>query len=84
VELYDEIWDNKKMKINDAEIYFPPVEDIIAMKILAGRPKDLKDIKHTFRTSWASLDKERMFQKAVKVGAEKKLAKIARSSGYKV
>ena len=84
VELYDEIWDNKKMKINDAEIYFPPVEDIIAMKILAGRPKDLKDIKHTFRTSWTSLDKERMFQKAVKVGAEKKLAKIARSSGYKV
>jgi hypothetical protein len=73
-----------KIRINDADIYLPPVEDIISMKILAGRPKDLKDIKHVFRTSWTSLDKERLLQKAAKVGADRKLAKVAKSVGFKI
>ena len=84
VELYDEMWDKKKIRINDADVYLPPVEDIIAMKILAGRPKDLKDIKHVFRTSWATLDKERLLQKAAKVDADRKLGKVAKSVGYKI
>jgi hypothetical protein len=54
------------------------------MKILVGRPKDLKDIKHVFRTSWTSLDKERLLQKAAKVGADRKLAKVAKSVGFKI
>jgi hypothetical protein len=84
VELYDELWDRRKIRINDADVYVPPIEDIVAMKILAGRPKDLKDIKHVFRTSWALLDKERLFQKAARVEADRKLAKVAKSMGYKV
>jgi len=84
VELYDEMWDKRKIRINEAEIYLPPIEDIIAMKLLAGRPKDLKDIRHVFRTSWASLDKERLLQKAAKVGADRKLAKVAKSIGFKI
>jgi hypothetical protein len=54
------------------------------MKILAGRLKDIKDIKHVLRTSWTSLDKEQLLQKAAKVGTDKKLAKVARSVGFKV
>lgn len=44
---FDKIWQNKvKAKYGDTFVYFPSLDDIIAMKRAAGRPKDLEDLKY--------------------------------------
>lgn len=84
VEMHDEKWDKRSIRINNVDVYIPPLEDIVAMKLLAGRPKDMKDIKHVFRTSWPRLDKDRLLRQAAKVQADRKLGKLAKSLGYKL
>jgi hypothetical protein len=83
VELYDETWDKKSIKIDHTDIFIPPLEDILVMKIMAGRPKDLKDIKHVLRTVWDHIDKDRLLTKAAKVGVEKKLIGITKKTGFR-
>ena len=68
--MYDEKWDKRSIRINKVDVYIPPLEDIVVMKLLAGRPKDMKDIKHVFRTSWPRLDKDRLLRQAANVQAD--------------
>ncbi len=43
---FDEVWKNKvKNKLGTTEAYFANLDDLIKMKIAAGRPKDKEDLK---------------------------------------
>jgi predicted nucleotidyltransferase len=43
---FEELWKNKiKSKFGQTEVFFPSLDDIIKMKIAAGRSKDLEDVK---------------------------------------
>ncbi len=43
---FEEVWENKiKSKFGETQAYFPSLDDIIKMKIAAGRNKDLEDLK---------------------------------------
>ena len=47
---FDRIWRNKiKAKFGRTEVYFPSLDDLIAMKRAAGRPKDREDLKYLLR-----------------------------------
>ncbi len=44
---FDKIWKNTvRARYGDTFVYFPSLDDIIAMKRAAGRPKDLEDLKY--------------------------------------
>lgn len=43
---FEEVWKNKiKSKFGKTEVFFPALDDIIKMKLAAGRNKDLEDLK---------------------------------------
>jgi hypothetical protein len=85
VELYDSSWDKKSIKINDdIDVFIPPLEDILVMKMMAGRQKDIKDARHVLRTVWNTIDKDKLLTKALKVGIDKKLILLARKMGYRI
>ena len=43
---FDRIWANRvKAKFGDTFVWFPSLDDLIAMKQAAGRPKDQEDLK---------------------------------------
>jgi predicted nucleotidyltransferase len=44
---FEEVWKNKvKSKYGETEAYFASLDDLIKMKIAAGRGKDLEDLKY--------------------------------------
>ncbi|MBI3333746.1 MAG: hypothetical protein HYZ93_06630 [Candidatus Omnitrophica bacterium] len=47
---FNRIWRHKvKAKFGRTEAYFPSLNDLIAMKRAAGRPKDREDLKYLLR-----------------------------------
>jgi len=43
---FEEVWKNKiKSKFGETDAYFPCLDDLIKMKVAAGRTKDLEDLK---------------------------------------
>jgi hypothetical protein len=58
---FAEVWENKiKSKFGETEVYFPSLDDIIKMKMAAGRNKDLEDLKflRKIKERW-STDKDK-------------------------
>ncbi len=44
---FEEVWKNKvKSKFGDTEAFFASLDDLIKMKMAAGRSKDLEDLKY--------------------------------------
>lgn len=44
---FDRIWKNRvRAKFGNTFVYFASLDDLIKMKQVAGRPKDLEDLKH--------------------------------------
>jgi hypothetical protein len=48
----------KKARLLGKNVYLPAVEDLILFKLLAGREKDLEDLKWIFKRQGAKLDKK--------------------------
>lgn len=47
---FDRVWRHKvKATFGRTEVYFPSLDDLIAMKRAAGRPKDREDLKYLLR-----------------------------------
>ena len=77
-DLYEKDWDEDFIKIGNFTIYIPPIEDVIVMKLVAGRSKDIGDLKRILKFTWNKLNKEKLLRKARKTGYEKKLLSFAR------
>lgn len=44
---FEEVWKNKvKSKYGETDVFFASLDDLIKMKIAAGRTKDLEDLKY--------------------------------------
>ena len=82
--IYDESWERELIKINDVEVYLPPIEDILVMKLLSPRVKDRKDIGIALRLGKDKIDVEKLKVKAKKAGEMKKLIKIAKRYHVKI
>lgn len=47
---FDRVWRHKvTARFGKTEVYFPSLDDLIAMKRAAGRPKDREDLKYLLR-----------------------------------
>jgi hypothetical protein len=76
-KLHDKEWDIKSIEVGGGvQVFLPPVEDVVAMKLIAGRTKDVTDMKYILNSAWGKLDKDRLFSKARQAGYEKKLLKL--------
>ena len=82
--IYDESWEEEVIKTNDVEVYLPPIEDILVMKLLSPRVKDRKDVGIALRLGEDKINAKRLRTKAKKAGAMKKLIKIARKYHVKI
>jgi hypothetical protein len=76
--IFDESWEEEIIKINDVNVFLPPLEDVLIMKLLSPRRKDRKDVGVTLRLGREKIDFERLKAKAEKAGVMKKLVKIAK------
>ena len=76
--VYDESWERDAIKINDVNVFLPPLEDILIMKLLSRRTKDRKDVGVALRLGKDKIDFERLKVKAEKAGVMKKLVKVAK------
>ncbi|MHB8565586.1 MAG: DUF6036 family nucleotidyltransferase [Nitrososphaerales archaeon] len=76
--MHDSEWDKKSVKISQSglTVYLPPLEDIVLMKLIAGRSKDMTDLKHILSTGRDKIDKERLLEKAKNAGFEKKIVSL--------
>jgi hypothetical protein len=82
--IYDKSWDEESIKINDVEVYLPPIEDILVMKLMSPRVKDQKDVGIALRLGRDKIDVGKLKAKAEKAGELKKLIKIAKRYHVKI
>ncbi len=61
--LYDEEWDKDQTLAQSRVIFVPPTEDIIVMKVVAWRKKDIEDLKSILPRCWENIDRDRVVQK---------------------
>ncbi|MGA2875095.1 MAG: DUF6036 family nucleotidyltransferase [Nitrososphaerales archaeon] len=59
-------------------VQVPQVEDLVIMKLMTGRTKDLRDIRHALRTTRSRIDMNNLESRAREVGADSKLKRIQR------
>ncbi len=64
------------------KVYVPPIEDLIILKLISGRKKDMRDLKHALRTG--KYDKGILMEKVRYVNLEKKLINLAARVGVKL
>jgi hypothetical protein len=88
IEKYrDGSWDQSQIEIDGGTfIFVPPLEDLIILKLIANRKKDIRDVGHVLRTApqRKSLDKDKLLERARRVGVERKLVRIAKISGLEL
>lgn len=63
----------KKVRLLGKSVYLPAVEDLILFKLLAGREKDLEDLKWLFKRQRAKLDKKYLNFWSLALGIHKEL-----------
>ena len=80
----DETWDRDAVKINGVQVFLPPLEDILVMKLLSPRRKDLKDAGVALRLGREKVNFERLKARAEKAGVAKKLLKVAQRYGVEL
>lgn len=79
--IQDESWDKDTIEINGVQVYLPPLEDIIVLKLLSPRRKDAKDVGVALRLGKEKINFEGLKVKAENAGVSKKLNKIAKRYG---
>jgi hypothetical protein len=77
----DESWDKDTIETNGVQVYLPPLEDIIVLKLLSPRRKDAKDVGVALRLGKEKINFEGLKVKAENAGVSKKLNKIAKRYG---
>jgi len=79
--VYDESWEKEAIEINGVQVFLPPLEDIIVLKLLSPRRKDAKDVGVALKLGKEKINLEKLKAKAEKAGVSKKLTKIAKRYG---
>jgi len=82
--ILDESWGKKAIEINGVQVYLPPLEDILVMKLLSPRRKDTKDVGVALRIGKEKINFEELKAKAEKAGVNKKLLKVAKRYGVEL
>jgi DNA-binding cell septation regulator SpoVG len=80
----NESWEEETIQINGVQVFLPPLEDILILKLLSPRRKDAKDVGVALRLARDKVNFERLKAKAEKVGASKKLLKLIKKYGENV
>jgi Nucleotidyltransferase of unknown function (DUF6036) len=77
----DSYTDRAKDRVEIAKGVFaqvPPIEDLVIMKLITSRTKDLRDVRHVLRTSRLRIDMNKLEKLAKDVGVVSKLRKLQR------
>ena len=82
--IQDELWEKEAIEINGVQVFLPPLEDLLVLKLLSPRRKDRKDVGVALRLGKEKTNLERLKAKAEKAGVSKKLTKIAQRYGIKI
>lgn len=82
--IQDETWEKEVIEINGVQVFLPPLEDLLVLKLLSPRRKDRKDVGVALRLGKEKINVERLKAKAEKAGVSKKLTKIAKRYGVKI
>jgi hypothetical protein len=69
--IFDDSWEEDAIRIYDVNVFLPPLEDILVMKLLSPRAKDRKDVGVALRLGKNKIDFERLKMKAEKAGVTK-------------
>jgi len=80
-DILDESWEEEAIEINEVQVFLPPLEDLLVLKLLSPRRKDAKDIGVALRLGREKINLGRLKARAEKVGVPKKLMKIAKRYG---
>ena len=62
----------------DVYIQVPRIEDLVIMKLMLGRTKDLRDVRHVLWTSRSLIDMNMLEKRAREAGVEFKLRRLQR------
>ena len=82
--IYDDSWDKEAIEINGVEVFLPPLEDILVLKLISPRRKDAKDVGVALRLGRDKINLERLKEKAEKAGVKRKLLKISKRYGVEL
>jgi len=82
--IQDELWEKEAIEINGVQVFLPPLEDLLVLKLLLPRHKDRKDVGVALRLGKEKINLERLRAKAERAGVSKKLTKIAKRYGIKI
>jgi hypothetical protein len=59
-------------------VLVPQIEDLVIMKLITGRTKDMRDVRHVLRTSRSRIDMNNLENRAREAGVELKLRRLRR------
>ena len=62
-------------------VYIPSLEDLIILKLMSGKARDIKDIKKIFSIEGVRIDLKYLMNRARDAGLEKPLKKLLRRMG---
>jgi hypothetical protein len=78
-EFYDGSWDQRTVQVlGGVPLNLPPLEDLVIMKLVAGRAKDIADLRRIIALGWSKLDRAKLLSKASKTGHARQLKSILR------
>ena len=80
-DILDESWEEEAIEINRVQVFLPPLEDLLVLKLLSPRRKDAKDVGVALRLGREKIDLGRLKARAEKAGVRRKLTKIAKRYG---
>ncbi|NVM30747.1 MAG: hypothetical protein HWN65_18040 [Candidatus Helarchaeota archaeon] len=76
--IFDSSWEEEEVEINGVNIFLPPLEDLIILKVLSPRKKDQKDVGVALRLALKKINIDLLLRKAEKVRVEAKLKRLAK------
>lgn len=74
-----EDWKENRLEIaKGVYVLVPRIEDLVIMKLITGRTKDLRDTRHVLRTSRSRINMSKLEIRAREAGVELKLRRLQR------
>ncbi|KPV63771.1 MAG: hypothetical protein AOA65_1180 [Candidatus Bathyarchaeota archaeon BA1] len=76
--IQDKSWEEESIEINGVQVFLPPLEDILVLKLLSPRRKDTRDVGVALRLGKEKINFEKLKTKAEKVEVGRKLSKVVK------
>ncbi|MGH2639431.1 MAG: DUF6036 family nucleotidyltransferase, partial [Rhabdochlamydiaceae bacterium] len=72
-------WEKNRLEISEGVfVLVPQIEDLIIMKLLTARTRDMRDVRHALRTFRSQIDMNKLANRAKDAGVDVKLRRLER------